>query len=102
LDIHTTKEPNEVAYKPSAAGLGIQKTPTEVAHRPWAASLRLPKTPSEVKYRPSAAGLVIQTTPNEVRLELFDGTKESTTVNYPHPWLLCIRVEYFDITNIVL
>ena len=43
LDIHTTKEPNEVAYKPSAAGLGIQKTPTEVAHRPWAASLRLQK-----------------------------------------------------------
>ena len=47
----------------------------------------------EEEYRLSTAGLVIRTTPTEVRLELFDGTKQTTAVNCPHPWLLQIEVK---------
>ena len=51
---------------------------------------------------PSVAGLVIQTTPTEARLELFDGTKQTTPVNCPHPWLFKIEVRNLEMVNIVV
>ena len=83
-DIRITKELKEEANKPSTGGLGVSVMPPEVA------------------CRPSTAGLVIRTTPNEVRLELFDGTNASITINYPHPWLLRIGIYKLEMTNIVV
>ena len=85
-DIHITKEPKEEANKPSTGGFVASVMP-----------------PAQVAAcRPSTAGLVIRTTPNEVRLELFDGTNTSITVNYPHPWLLRIDIYNLEMTNIVV
>ena len=92
MNIHITEETN------TTSGPGIRRSRTKsvgVLHE-------LQNTLTEVVHRPSTAGLVIQITPTEVRLELFDGTEESTTVNYPHPWLLRINIHNLEMTNIVV
>ena len=76
------------------------KDPKEEANKPLTGGFVLPTKPTS--NRPSTAGLVIRTTPNEVRLELFDGTKQTTAVNYPHPWLLRIEINNLEMTNIVV